>query len=244
MKNNKPATFCVIKVILAAFIIGNVIYSSIMIILRQTDYIKEVLLKTGISAAIAIIMLLTISAIEMLNQRKWKRKIGEIFLGSEDFRLLKCSGGYYQLPIAVVLIDMMIAVMFFREYGTDISALSALIADKRMVSPFLTLIFFHIVTLFTVLYYCGYKVCYTEYQIYTVHFMRKVTFSYDEIKKITFLNKNPHKSVIIIQTEYEKLKLCSDVLSDGWEEFKSCIFDVAEQRNIPTEYASPEKQHR
>lgn len=233
MKNDRISTFQIIKVILIIFIVANAIHCSIMYFLHETAYIKEVLTKTGISALLGIVILSAVSLLETAELNRWKKKSADIFSGEEEYRLLKCSSGYYQLPVAVAFIDIMIAVMFFREFGTDTSAIAELMADKAMISPFLTLSFFHIATLFTVLYYCCRKVCYTKHSIYAVLFLRRVNIPCEEIKRISCHVKGHERKRIVIETDYQRLVLRSDVLSDGWNEFEGCLSAIAESRNIP-----------
>lgn len=236
MKNSSSSTFEAIKAILAIFIIVNAMHGSIMFFLHETAYIKEVLIKTGFSVFTAISILLIIAVLEMLERKRWRRKSDELFLNGENFKLLKCSGGYYQLPIITVFINIMVTVMLLQEFGTDTAAIAELIADETLLTPFITICFFNIYALFTVFYYCCYKVCYTEYSIYMVHFLRKVNISCDDIKGISFHTTKHDRDKIVIVTEYNRLVLRSDVLSDGWDEFKNYIFHISQSRNIIVEH--------
>lgn len=237
MRKNEVSVSDVIKAVVLIFIIGNVLFGVVMLAAGETDYIKEVVLKTGVSAVLAVVILLITSALEFTQMKRRSKRSGDIFDENFDdgteFCLLKCSGGYFQLPVAVIFIDIMVAVMFWREFGTDYKQLTVIIHDSAMFSPLLTLCFFNICAVTVSLYYCCYSVCYTKHGIYMVHFLRKVNISCWEIKEIYYCCKNPGKRKLIIKTEREKLVLRSDVLTDGWNEFCKYIAQISAKRNIP-----------
>lgn len=232
-QNNKNMTLEAIKVILLAYIIGNMLFATAMYFLHDMTYVKEVIVKTGISVVIAVFMLLVVEACERVEAKRWNKKGRETFWGQADCGLLKCSGGYIMLPVATILIDIFMGIMFYKEFGADLSAFAGVMQEEYMREPLLVLFIFHFFSVFVILYYCCYKVCYTDYGIYMVHFLKKINISCGEIKKITYSRtKKDTKIKLIIETREQKLILKKDVLSEGWSDFMAYISDIAGRRSI------------
>lgn len=222
-----------IKALLLIYVIGNGVSAAVMYLLKETPYIKEVLLRTGISVGIAVLMLLIIGALENLEAKRWDEKCRDIFSGQTNYGLLRCSSGYLQLPIAVFLLDVLIAYMFLREFGTDLHAFVSVMKEEAMREPLFCMLLFNAVNIYVILYYCRYKVCYTESGIYAVHFMRKVKISGGEIRNVVYCRpKKEQKEKLIIEAEGQRLVLRAAVLADGWNDFVKYIKDISDRRNI------------
>lgn len=223
----------IIKAVLRIYVIGNLLFAVLMYFMNTMSYVEECLVRTGISAGMAVFILLTIAAFERLEAKKWEKKSSEIFFGQKDYGLLKCSRGYLQLPIITILMDILVGVMLWQEFGKDFHAYINAVKEEEMLVPLLCLLTFHMVSVLVILYDCRYKVCYTEYGIYMLHFFKEVNIPCGEIRKITYYcPKKRKKEKLIIETEQKKLVLRADVLSDGWNDFLRYINAVSNRRNI------------
>lgn len=226
----------VLKIILIFYVIANLIFAAVMYFFNDMTFVKEMLLRTSCSVGIAVLILLAIAVLESIEARKWDQKSKDIFYGNTDYHLLRCSSGYFQLPIITVLIDLMVGIMLWREFGKDIDGYLNILQEETMASPMFCLVFFNCAAIFTALYYCSYKVCYTRYGLYVVHFLKKTGISYGELKKISYCaGKKDKKKRLLLETAQKRVVLRSDVLTDGWDEFVCYLMDVAEERNIVTE---------
>lgn len=204
-----------------------------MLLLGDMTYVGECLLRTGISAGIAIFLLLAIAEIERMEAKRWDAKCRDIFSGQTKYGLLRCSSGYLRLPIIVIFLDALIAYMFLREFGNDLHALVSILKEEAMQEPLFCLLLFNGVSVYVTLYYCWYKVCYTESGIYAVHFLKKVKISGGEISRVVYCRtKKEHKEKLIIETEGRKLTLRAAVLADGWNEFVNYLKDFSDRRDI------------
>lgn len=222
-----------IKALLLFYVIGNALAAAVMYLLKETAYIREVLVRTGISVGLAVFMLLVIGALESMEAKKWDAKCRDIFSGQTKYGLLRCSSGYLRLPIIVIFLDALIAYMFLREFGNDLHALVSILKEEAMQEPLFCLLLFNGISVYVTLYYCWYKVCYTESGIYAVHFLKKVKISGGEIRRVVYCRtKKEQKEKLIIETKGRKLTLRAAVLADGWNEFVNYLKDFSDRRDI------------
>lgn len=233
MKKNKVTTLYMLKVLLLIFIIGNSLYALCTFLAGDMSSVKGFITETGIMVLLNAVLLILVECLERIERKIWNRKCQVASHGDGSYRLLKCSGGYFMLPIAAILLDIMCGVSLWREQQRDADSLMQILKSEEIVFPICYLTFLNCISVFVILYYCCYKVYYTRHFIGMMHFMRQREFSCAEIKKITYYCQNKrHREKLILETNDKKLVLRSDILSDGWEEFMDYIKNIAMEYDI------------
>lgn len=238
MKKGNDSIWEVIKVLLLIYIIGNLVFTVIMYFLDDMTYVKEGWIETGISVAFGIFLVSAIELLQRIEYKKCEKKSKEIFQDNTEYKLLRCSGAYFQIPIITILIDMMFIFMLWQEFGENLYMYIEAMQKEEMLVPIITISFFNFYSVFVILYYCCYKVFYTRYDIYVVHFLKKTNISWGEIKKVSYFSK---KQKLIIETKQERLILCFEDLGEGWDAFISYVFENACERNIGIDYISKDR---
>lgn len=231
MKNNKISLVTALKILFLIFIIGNFLYIACGLLLGDTSTIKSFATEIGICILFEAVLLILTELCGIIEQRIWKSKSNIELYGESDCKLLKCSGGYYQLPVVTALLDIMIGVSALRQYNTDAKELIEFLHNKDCIFGIAFIAFLNLCCVFVIFYYCHYKVYYNRQCIGIVSFFNKREISCAEIEEIIYNNKIKNEK-LVLKTADGKVTFRLERLSDGWEEFLKYIINIAKIRHI------------
>lgn len=234
-KNNKdtvPSTAYLIKFLLVLVVIVNIVFVVPLLLGGEAGMAKDLTVQTGITFFSNAVLLLFVELLERMERKRWEKK-AQVDSPDGEYRLLKCSGGYFMLPVVTIFLDLMVGGTVLVEYWKNADDLKKFLQSEEMVFPTCYLLLLNVVCVFVILYYCCYKVYYTRHIIGSVHFLQKKKISCAEIQNIEYsCGKLGKKATLLIETKEVKLKFRSETLSDGWEEFLQFIIETAKTYDI------------
>lgn len=233
MEKNKISSSVMLKYLLLIFIIGNSVYALCMFFAGDMGSIKDFVTQTGTIVLLNAALLLLVSCGEVIERKRWDKKVQAAFLGDGSYRLLKCSSGYFMVPVLAILLDILFGSMLWKEYKRDADALMKILQSEEIVFPVVFLIIYNCLCVFVILYYCCYKVCYTGHFIEMVHFLCKKKVAWGQIRKIEYIVlKKSNRKKVVFETGEKRLVLRSELLCNGWEEFIGYVKDMAGKYDI------------
>ena len=110
MEKNKISSSVMLKYLLLIFIIGNSVYALCMFFAGDMGSIKDFVTQTGTIVLLNAALLLLVSCGEVIERKRWDKKVQAAFLGDGSYRLLKCSSGYFMVPVLAILLDILLEV--------------------------------------------------------------------------------------------------------------------------------------
>lgn len=219
-----------LKVILGSYVIIIGIYVICMCVIGDMTYVTEVLIRTGDSLGIAVLLVMIVEALQRADQKRSRRKRNEILLDQTNSGLLRCSSAYYMLPTGMLFIDLMLAALLWQGYRWDFRAYAdALSADSLRLSM-MVLAFLHMCSVFVIFYYGHRKVYYTDYEICLMKAWKKTQIWCSDIKKITYCHSKKGDRIFIESSR--QLELRADQFTDGWKQFMIYICAIADRYQI------------
>lgn len=231
-RNENFSTVDLIKFLLFIVILANMIFAVVMFLDGDISEVKDFAVRTGMTFLSNAILLLFVELLERMERKRWKKK-AQLDSSEGEYRLLKCSGGYFMFPLVTIFLDVLMGAMTLKAYRNNADEVKQFLQSEEIVFPACYLLLLNVVCVFVILYYCCYKVYYTGHFIGLVHFIQKKKISCAEIQKIEYSSRKQGKKVILwIETKDTRLKLCSETLSDGWEEFVKFIKETAKKYDI------------
>ena len=234
-RKNKVSTLSLVLLFLFVFVIGNISFAVIcMLISDDTEsnikLIKEFVISSGTVVGINSVGLILIECFERLEKHIFKRKNSEECFGEGTFQVLRCSSRYYMLPIVSVMLDIML-VLLFRQGSRE--EVHEFLQSRDSIFPLCFILFYNLYSVYVIAHYCCYKVYYTGYLIEVDHFLRKSSFPWGEVKSIEYFYKDRYsRQRIVVRTETKKFVFRAEVLNDGWEIFVDWVQNMAVRYHI------------
>lgn len=229
-RKNKVSTLNLVLLFLIVFVIGNILFAVIcMLISDDTEsnikLIKECVIRTGAIVGINSIGLILIACFERMEKHIFKRKNREECFGNGTFQVLRCSSYYDMLPIMAVMLDIMLGFLFGQGSREEVLAF---LQGREGIFSLCFILFYNLYSVYVLVHYCCYKVYYTKYSFEVDHFLRKRSISWGEVKSMEYFYKNKYsRQRIVIHTETKKFVFRAEVLNDGWEIFVDWVQDMA-----------------
>ena len=205
------------------FIISNILFAVACMLLSDDaesnlKLIKDFAISTGSLVGINIVGLILIECFERIEKYIFRRKNQKECFGEGNFQVLRCSSRYYMLPIAVTALDMMFVLSFLHERNKDAQVMIEFFQGRDGIFPLFCMGFFNIYGVYVLAHYCCYKVYCTGYLLEVIHFLRKKSIPWSDIKSIEFFYLDQYKKQrIVINLEKKKIVFRAEVLNDGWD---------------------------
>ena len=137
------------------------------------------------------------------------------------------------LTIALTALDMMFVLSFLHERNKDAQVMIEFFQGRDGIFPLFCMGFFNIYGVYVLAHYCCYKVYCTGYLLEVIHFLRKKSIPWSDIKSIEFFYLDQYKKQrIVINLEKKKIVFRAEVLNDGWDPFVNWVQDMAMRYHI------------
>lgn len=220
------------------FIISNILFAVACMLLSDDaesnlKLIKDFAISTGSLVGINIVGLILIECFERIEKYIFRRKNQKECFGEGNFQVLRCSSRYYMLPIAVTALDMMFVLSFLHERNKDAQVMIEFFQGRDGIFPLFCMGFFNIYGVYVLAHYCCYKVYCIGYLLEVIHFLRKKSIPWSDIKSIEFFYLDQYKKQrIVINLEKKKIVFRAEVLNDGWDPFVNWVQDMAMRYHI------------